>query len=122
MVKTYKPNDFNRKCQIGVTKTVTTPSGGKIEKIDPATVLNVRFAAKMRSLALQFQIIGTTTADTFDIVIRHNKLVTKKMCVQIDDVLYNIINISSDESAKLIKFDILTLQATKKGASYGFIL
>jgi SPP1 family predicted phage head-tail adaptor len=100
MVKTYKPNDFNRKCQIGVTKTVTTPTGGKIEKIDPATVLNVRFAAKMRSLALQFQIIGTTTADTFDIAIRHNKLVTKKMCVQIDDVLYNIINISSDESAK----------------------
>lgn len=53
MVKTYKPNDFNRKCQIGVTKTVTTPTGGKVEKIDPATVLNVRFAAKMRSLALQ---------------------------------------------------------------------
>ena len=72
MVKTYKPNDFNRKCKIGVTKTVTTPTGGKIEKIDPATVLNVRFAAKMRSLALQFQIIGTTTADTFDIAIRHN--------------------------------------------------
>lgn len=116
MVKTYKPNDFNRKCQIGVTKTVTTPTGGKVEKIDPATVLNVRFAAKMRSLALQFQIIGTTTADTFDIAIRHNKLVTKKMCVQIDGVLYNIINISSDESAKLIKFDILTLQAKKKGA------
>ena len=108
MVKTYKPNDFNRKCQIGVTKTVTTPTGGKVEKIDPATVLNVRFAAKMRSLALQFQIIGTTTADTFDIA--------KKMCVQIDDVLYSIINISSDESAKLIKFDILTLQAKKKGA------
>ena len=81
MVKTYKPNDFNRKCKIGVTKTVTTPTGGKIEKIDPATVLNVRFAAKMRSLALQFQIIGTTTADTFDIAIRHNKLVTKKMFV-----------------------------------------
>jgi len=65
---------------------------------------------------LLFQVIGTTTADTFDIVIRHNKLVTKKMCVQIDDVLYNIYNISSDESAKLIKFDILTLQAKKKGA------
>ena len=44
------------------------------------------------------------------------KLVTKKMFVQIDDVLYNIINISSDESAKLIKFDILTLQTKKKGA------
>ena len=47
MVKTYKPNDVNRKWKIGVTKTVTPPTGGKIEKIEPAKVLNVRFAAKM---------------------------------------------------------------------------
>ena len=115
-MKPYKPNDFNRKCQIGTIKTTTTSTGGKVEKLDPTTVLNVRFAAKTRTLALQFQVIGTTVADTFDIAIRHNQLVTKKMCVQIDDVLYNIYNISSDESAKLIKFDILTLQAKKKGA------
>lgn len=114
MAKIYRPNDFNRKCQIGITKTVTTSTGGKLEKIDPESVLNVRFAAKMRTLYLQFKIIGTTIADTFDIVIRHNSMVTKKMCVQIDGVLYNIINISTDESAKLIKFDILTLQAKKK--------
>ena len=116
MVKSYKPNDFNRKCLIGVTKTITTSTGGKVEKIDPTSTIKVWFAAKMRSLSLQFQLIGTTTSDTFDIVIRHNKLVTKKMCVQIDDVLYNIVNISSDESSALMKFDILTLQAKKKGA------
>ena len=34
MGKQYKPNDFNRKCQIGDTKTVTTPTGSKLEKLD----------------------------------------------------------------------------------------
>lgn len=116
MVKQYKPNDFNHKCQIGLLKTITTATGGKVEKIDPDSVIVARFASKMRTIAFQFQLIGTETSDTFEIVIRHNKKISKKMCVQIDSVLYNIINISSDESAKIMRYDILTLQEKKKGA------
>lgn len=70
----------------------------------------------MRTISFQFQLIGTETADTFEIVVRYNKKITKKMCVQINGVLYNIINISPDESAKIMRYDILTLQEKKKGA------
>lgn len=115
-MKPYKPNDLNRKCQIGMVKTTTTSTGGKVEKLDSETAITVWFGAKMRTLSLQFQVLGTEKADTFEIVIRHNPLVTKKLAVMIEKVLYDIINISSDESANFQRFDILTLKVKKKGA------
>lgn len=115
MGKQYKPNDFNRKCQIGDTKTVTTPTGSKVEKFDDTNAVSLWFASKMRSLAFQFQIAGTEQADTFEIVIRHNPSVSKKNLVKIDDLIYTIYNISSDESTSFNRVDILTLKLKKKG-------
>ena len=115
-MKAYKPNDLNRKCQIGTFKTVITSTGGKVSALDKDGILNVWFGSKMRSLSLQFQLDGTDKADTFEIVVRHNPIFTKKMGVKIDDITYDIINISPDESASIQRFDILTLRIKTKGA------
>lgn len=115
-MKKYKPNDLNRKCEIGSFKTIKTATGGSVKSLDPDTALSVWFASKMRTLALQFQVEGTDIADTFEIVVRHNPIFTKKMGVLLDGTLYDIKNISSDESAALQKFDILTLKEKTKGA------
>ena len=115
MAKQYKPNDFNRKCMVGQSITVTTSTGGKVEKFDDANAVSLWFASKMRSLAFQFQIAGTEQADTFEIVIRHNPSVSKKNLVKINDLIYTIYNISSDESTSFNRVDILTLKLKKKG-------
>lgn len=115
MGKQYKPNDFNRKCTVGQSITVTTSTGGKVEKFDDANAASLWFASKMRSLAFQFQVAGTEQADTFEIVIRHNPSVSKKNLVKIDDLIYTIYNISSDESTSFNRVDILTLKLKKKG-------
>lgn len=115
MAKQYKPNDFNRKCKVGQSITVTTSTGGKVEKFDDTSAASLWFASKMRSLAFQFQIAGTEQADTFEIIIRHNPSVSKKNLVKIDDLIYTIYNISSDESSSFNRVDILTLKLKKKG-------
>ncbi|MGV8957615.1 phage head closure protein [Lactococcus lactis] len=114
-MKTYKPNDFNHKCQIGRLKTETTSTGGKIEKFDENTAHEVWFASKLRTIALQFQLLGTQYEDTFEIVVRHQSWLREKLVVKFKGELYSILNISSDETSKIQRFDIITLRKKTKG-------
>lgn len=114
-MKKFKPKDLNRKCKIGLFKTTKTSTGGSVKSLDLETAKEIWFGSKTRTLALQYQIQGTEIADTFEIVVRHNPIFTKKMGVLLDDVLYDIKNISPDESASIQRFDILTLKEKVKG-------
>lgn len=115
MAKRYKPNDFNKRCLIGMPETKTTQTGGKVKCISKDGQISVRYASKMRTISLQVQLSGTDKEDTFEIVIRHKPAINKKMSVEIDKALYSIVNISSDESANFERFDILTLKSKTKG-------
>ncbi len=115
-MKKFKPNDLNRKCKIGTFKTIKTSTGGSFKSLDLDMAKEIWFGFKTRSLSLQYQIQGTEIADTFEIVVRHNPIFTKKMGVLIDETLYDIKNISSDDSASIQKFDFLTLKEKVTGA------
>lgn len=114
-MKSYKPNDFNRKCQIGQLKTITTSTGGKLEKFDESTAHEVWFASKLRTIGFQFQLLGTQYEETFEIVVRHQSWLKKDLLVKFEEALYNIINISSDETSGIQRFDIITLRKKTRG-------
>lgn len=106
----YKPNQLNKQCQIGIMKTTVTSTGGKVSSLDESKSKTVWYGSKMRTLALQYQLIGTQISDTFEIVVRHNPWFATSMCAVIDSKYYDIVNISPDETPNLQAFDILTLK------------
>lgn len=116
MVKLYKANDLNKRCQIGNIKTVKTPTGGSKRDLDDSTAVTIWYGAKMRSLGLQFA-LTSELRDTFEIVVRHHERNKSATGVKFDfdDKVYNIINVSPDDTANLEAFDFLTLQKTTKG-------
>ena len=112
----YKPNDLNKRCQIGNLKTITTATGGSKQDLDNETAVTLWYGAKTRSLGLQFSLVGTEAEDAFEIVVRHNPSLEAYSAAKIDGILYKVINVSPDDSANLNPFDIITLKKITKGA------
>lgn len=103
------PADFNKKVQLGDVETETnehTGAGyaGFVPKI------NVWFASKTRSLSQSYQLQGTLLENSRTIIIRHNQAVEKLKLAVIDNVQYDIVNYSPDETSNIIRYDYLTLK------------
>lgn len=103
------PNDFNHKVKLGNVITVKNKFTGASSK-EFAKVLEVRFAAKTRTLNQQYQIQGTDLENSRTIIIRHNSSVEGLKLALIDGVQYDIVNYSPDETSSLIRYDYLTLK------------
>ena len=65
-------------------------------------------------------LLGTDFEDTIQIVIRHNPLIDKGLLVQYQDQLYQIVNLSLDDSNQIVTYDILTLQINEVGKKHGY--
>lgn len=103
------PNDFNHKAQLGNVKSVKNKYTGASSK-EFTGVLEVRFAAKTRTLNQQYQIQGTNLENSRTIIIRHNASVESLKLAVIDDVQYDVVNYSPDETSNIIRYDYLTLK------------
>lgn len=114
MANKYSPNDLNRRCKIGSFKTTKTKSGGSKQELDTDTSVTVWYGAKTRSLALQLG-LSAIEKDDFEIVVRHNTQYIDMGVVMIGTDLYKIINVSPDDSAKLVTYDFITLRKVTKG-------
>lgn len=101
--------DFNKKVQLGDVETKTNEyTGAGYDAFVP--VLTVWFASKTRSLRQSYQLQGTLLENSRTIIIRHNQAVEKLKLAVIDNVQYDIVNYSPDETSNIIRYDYLTLK------------
>lgn len=101
--------DFKKKVQLGDIKTETNEyTGAGYDKFVPA--LTVWFASKTRTLSQSYQLQGTTLENSRTIIIRHNPAVEELKAAVIDNVQYDIVNYSPDETSNIIRYDYLTLK------------
>lgn len=101
--------DFNKKVQLGDVKTLTNEyTGAGYDNFVPK--INVWFASKTRSLSQSYQLQGTLLENSRTIIIRHNSSVEELKVAVIDDVQYDIVNYSPDETSNIIRYDYLTLK------------
>ncbi|TVV24430.1 hypothetical protein FO433_00735 [Weissella cibaria] len=106
---TFKPSDFNRKADFGTVESKQNPNNGSIKKTF-VKQFSLWYAPKTRTLNQQYQIQGTTLDNTKVIVVRHNTAVEGTKVVQIDSVMYDIVQYSPDESNAIIAYDFVTLK------------
>lgn len=101
--------DFNKKVQLGAVETLINEyTGAGYDGFVPK--INVWFASKTRSLSQSYQLQGTLLENSRTIIIRHNQAVEKLKLAVIDDVQYDIVNYSPDETSNIIRYDYLTLK------------
>lgn len=101
--------DFNKKVKLGAVKTLINKyTGTGYDAFVP--VLTVWFAPKTRSLSQSYQLQGTLLENSRTIIIRHNSAVEKLKLAVIDNVQYDIVNYSPDETSNIIRYDYLTLK------------
>lgn len=101
--------DFNKKVQLGDVETKTNEyTGAGYDAF--VSVLTVWFASKTRSLSQSYQLQGTLLENSRTIIIRHNQAVEKLKLAVIDNVQYDIVNYSPDETSNIIRYDYLTLK------------
>lgn len=101
--------DFNKKVQLGDVKTLTNEyTGAGYDSFVPK--INVWFASKTRTLSQSYQLQGTALENSRTIIIRHNQAIEKLKLAVIDNVQYDIVNYSPDETSNIIRYDYLTLK------------
>ena len=101
--------DFNKKVQLGDVKTLTNEyTGAGYDGFVPK--INVWFASKTRTLSQSYQLQGTSLENSRTIIIRHNQAIEKLKLAVIDNVQYDIVNYSPDETSNIIRYDYLTLK------------
>lgn len=108
------PASFNRKLQIGTTKTVQNPINGTSKQAFVVTA-SLWCAPYTRSIANSYQL----TAEQLDevvVIIRHNSTVKKGIKCQYQGSLYSVVNDSMDDSNGYLTYDYLTLKQVNKGA------
>ena len=98
-----------KKVQLGDVKTLTNEyTGAGYDGFVPA--LTVWFASKTRTLSQSYQLQGTALENSRTIIIRHNSSAEKLKVAEIDNVQYDIVNYSPDETSNIIRYDYLTLK------------
>ena len=114
MVSSFKPSDFSRTIELGSPKSHTTGAGLNITSFVPAYSLH--FKQQKRTLTQQYTLIGTRLDNSITIIVRHYERNTRQLQARLDGIVYNIADVSPDDSNSYIKYDYLTLTKVTKGA------
>lgn len=101
--------DFNKKVQLGDIKSVKNKYTGASDNTFVES-MTVWFASKTRTLSQSYQLQGTALENSRTIIIRHNSSVEELKVAVIDNVQYDIVNYSPDETSNIIRYDYLTLK------------
>lgn len=101
--------DFNKKVKLGAVKSVKNKYTGASDNIFVES-MTVWFASKTRTLSQSYQLQGTALENSRTIIIRHNSSVEELKVAVIDNVQYDIVNYSPDETSNIIRYDYLTLK------------
>ncbi|MDO7802341.1 phage head closure protein [Pediococcus acidilactici] len=107
------PASFNRKLQIGTTKTIQNKINGT-SKQEFVVTASLWCAPYTRSITSSYQL----TAEQLDeiiVVIRHNSTVKEGIKCKYQGDLYSVVNDSMDDSNSYLTYDYLTLKLVTKG-------
>jgi SPP1 family predicted phage head-tail adaptor len=109
----YRPYLFNELAQFGTVSTETNRhTGMQVPSFVKKFSLHV-YPQKTTLNRLYLQ-SGTQYEDTITLVITHNTAVNDQLKVKYRDVMYKIVNISSDDSSNYQTYDFLSLQKLKR--------
>lgn len=114
MAANFKPSDFSRMVDLGSPQSHKTGAGINITSFVPAYSLH--FKQQKRTLTQQYTLVGTRLDNSITIIVRHDIRNASQQQARIDCVVYDISDISPDDSNDAIRYDYLTLIKVTKGA------
>ncbi|QLQ50956.1 phage head closure protein [Lactiplantibacillus plantarum] len=107
------PASFNRKIEIGTTKTIQNPINS-MSKQSFVSEFSLWCAPYTRVISKSYQ-LTTEQLDEVVVVIRHNGAVKQGVKCQYQSNLYSVVNDSVDDSNNYLAYDYLTLKLITKG-------
>lgn len=107
------PLEFNERCSFGRYQTVVNKkNGNKTNEFVPE--FDRWFGYLTQTLDQQFTLLGINKRNTKMIAVRHDRDINESLQVEIEDEVYDIVLISSDERAARETYDLLTLAKVEK--------
>lgn len=110
----FKAADFSRTVELGSPQSHKTGAGVNVTSFVPAYSLH--FKQQKRTLTQQYTLVGTRLDNSITIITRHDARNASQLQARIAGVVYDISDISPDDSNDAIRYDYLTLVKTTKGA------
>ncbi|MFT8861269.1 phage head closure protein [Schleiferilactobacillus harbinensis] len=114
MPNNFKPSDFSRKVELGSPQSHRTGAGLNVSSFVPTYSLH--FKQQKRTLSQQYTLVGTRLDGSITIIVRHDARNVNQQQARIDGTVYNLANVSPDDSNDAIRYDYLTLVKITKGA------
>lgn len=110
----FAPADFSRTVELGSPQSHRTGAGLNISTFVPAYILH--YKQQKRTLTQQYSLIGTRLDNSITIITRHDDRNVGQQQARIGSTVYNIADVSPDDSNNIIRYDYLTLVKITKGA------
>jgi SPP1 family predicted phage head-tail adaptor len=114
MASNFKPSDFSRTVELGNPQSHRTGAGLNISTFVPAYSLH--FKTQKRTLTQQYTLVGTRLDNSITIITRHDGRNAVQQQARIGGIVYDISDVSPDDSNNAIRYDYLTLVKITKGA------
>ncbi|MFT8558006.1 phage head closure protein [Liquorilactobacillus hordei] len=111
-MKTYQPYQLTNVCLLGTFKSITN----KFTGVSVPTFVKAKeahYVQLKRTRSQKYSLVGTSLADTIEIVIQHQNL-DNIDTVQLNRIDYDISDNSPDDSNEYLTYDILTLKKIEK--------
>lgn len=110
----FKAADFSRTVELGSPQSHKTGAGINLTSFVPAYSLH--FKQQKRTLTQQYTLAGTRLDNSITIITRHDDRNAAQQQARIGGIVYDIADVSPDDSNDAIRYDYLTLTKTTKGA------
>lgn len=114
MATNFIPSDFSRTVELGGVKSHQNGAHVNISTFAPAYVLH--YKQQKRTLSQQYLLVGTRLDNSLVIIVRHDDRNASQQQARIGGIVYNIADVSPDDSNNAIRYDYLTLVKITKGA------
>ena len=110
----FKAADFSRKVDLGSPQSHKTGAGINITSFVPAYSLH--YKQQKRTLTQQYTLVGTRLDNSITIITRHDDRNAAQQQARLGGIVYDIADVSPDDSNDAIRYDYLTLTKITKGA------
>ena len=110
----FKAADFSLTVELGSPQSHKTGAGVNVTNFVPAYSLH--FKQQKRTLTQQYTLVGTRLDNSITIITRHDARNASQKQARLNSVVYDISDISPDDSNDAIRYDYLTLTKVTKGA------
>jgi SPP1 family predicted phage head-tail adaptor len=113
MTRKLNRTDFKGRALFGVVKSVRNKNSGAYRD-EFVESFSLFYAPVRRTLKMKVEIEGTKYEGTRAIYVRHTTQMNDVLKVQIDKVIYDVVEIDSDETGTYESFDIIMLRKVGK--------